>query len=80
MYNPIMMGGGFMASQISRDGKQCKATRYSKIGCNCKRCDFVNIFNRTKPEDCKCTRCGKFHLDWLNNFVCEKCLEEKTNA
>lgn len=60
--------------------KRCKPTRYSKVNCNCSRCKFVIRFNKTKPEDCKCVRCEKFHLDWLNTPVCENCRKEKTNA
>ena len=57
--------------------RECKPTRYSKVDCNCTRCQFVNRFNAMKPSDCKCVKCKKFHLEWMRTPVCEKCLEEK---
>jgi hypothetical protein len=60
--------------------KDCKPTRFSKSNCYCKRCEFVNNYNRAKVEDARCEKCMKFHIDWFSSPVCEKCLGEKTNA
>jgi len=56
---------------------ECPPTRYSKTGCTCKRCEFVNYFNSVKPADCVCRNCKKFHLNWMKSPVCQKCSREK---